>query len=83
MEAGAGTLEEVNACLQAGYQYGGKDFSTPRARPLAETVQVWYEDPKIPGRQVGWVTAEPKEYVRSVQRICICTLRRKNMYAPS
>jgi hypothetical protein len=77
MEAGAGTLEEVNACLQAGYQYCGKDFSTPRARHLAETVQVWYEDPKIPGRQVGWVTAEPKEYVRSVLRIAVRCPKKK------
>lgn len=75
MDAGAGTLEDINACLEAGYQVLVKDFSTVRAQHLAESVTVWYDDPKIPGRQVGLVTVAPTEYVRPVVRIgvrCAC-----------
>src|SRR5439155_23375865 len=69
--AGGGTLAEVNACLLAGYQFVGKDFSTARARNLATTVTIWYPDPGQPGRQMGLVTAEPSEYVRPVERIAL------------
>src|SRR5579884_348091 len=71
LDAGGGTLAEVNACLSAGYQFMGKDFSTARARHLAATVTSWYEDPHQPGRQMGLVTAAPSEYVRPLVRIAL------------
>jgi hypothetical protein len=71
LDAGGGTLAEVNACLQAGYQFHGKDFSTARARHLAATVTTWYADPTRAGRRIGLVTAEPSEYVRPVVRIAL------------
>jgi len=61
LDAGGGTLEEVNACLLAGFQFHGKDFSTQRAKTLSQSVQRWYEDPHQPGRQVGLVTLAPTE----------------------
>jgi hypothetical protein len=64
LDAGGGTVEEVNAILSAGYQFHGKDFSTARARKLAQSVTTWYDDPTQPGRQVGRVTTEPTDYVR-------------------
>lgn len=69
LDAGGGTVEEVNACLKAGYQFHGKDFSTARATHLAATVATWYQDPHHPGREVGLVTADPSEYVRPLVRI--------------
>jgi hypothetical protein len=69
MDAGGGTVEEVNACLKAGYQFHGKDFSTARATRLAQTVAIWYQDPHHPGRQIGRVTAEPREYECPLVRI--------------
>ena len=53
LDARGGTLAEVNACLEAGYQYHGKDFSTARAKKLATSVEIWYDDPKQPRCQVG------------------------------
>jgi hypothetical protein len=70
-DAGGGTVEEVNACLSAGFQFHGKDFSTARAKTLAQSVETWYDDPHQPGRQVGLVTQDPSEYVRSVTRIAV------------
>jgi hypothetical protein len=69
LDAGGGTLEEVNACLSAGYQFIGKDFSSARARRLCRSVHAWYEDPRQPSRQIGLVTDEACEYVRPVVRI--------------
>lgn len=71
LDAGGGSVEEVNAILSAGYQFHGKDFSTARARNLAQSVQTWYDDPTQPGRQMGRVTTEPTEYVRRVVRIAL------------
>jgi hypothetical protein len=48
-----------------------------RARQLAESVSRWHDDPRQPGRQVGWVTMPAPEYCRPVQRIAVRT-RKKN-----
>ncbi len=77
MDGHGGSRDDVNWALKRGYHIHTKEYSTKRARKLAETVVTWYDDPKIPGRQVGWVTAEPTEYVRPVKRIAVRT-RKKN-----
>lgn len=72
MDAGGGSLEEVNWLLTRGYQLHGKDISAKRAEGWAYTVKQWYDDPLHPGRQVGW--AEPEttpDYVRPVKRLVI------------
>jgi hypothetical protein len=77
MDGHGGSQGDVNWALERGYHVHTKEYSTNRARKLAETVVAWYDDPKIPGRQVGWVTVEPTEYVRPVKRIAVRT-RKKN-----
>jgi hypothetical protein len=77
MDGHGGSQGDVNWALERGYHIHTKEYSTDRARKLAETVVRWYDDPKIPGRQVGWVTTEPGEYVRPVKRIAVRT-RKKN-----
>ena len=37
----------------------------------------WVDDPRIPGRQIGWVTAEASAYIRPVVRIAV-RCRKKN-----
>ena len=69
IDAGGGTVADVNACLQAGYQFHGKDVSTARATHLAQSVVTWYPDPAHPGREIGRVTASTSEYVRPLVRI--------------
>jgi hypothetical protein len=64
LDAGGGTVAEVNACLEAGYHFHGKDISTKRAKNLAHRVVTWYADPNQPGRQVGLGTQEATDYVR-------------------
>jgi hypothetical protein len=70
VDAGGGTIEHVNWVLGRGYHYHGKDYSGERAQALAETVSTWYPDPRVPGREVGWVT-EASPYERMVYRIAV------------
>jgi len=71
MDAGGGSVEDVNWALERGYQVHCKDYSGTRAQSLAQSVTHWVDDPKVAGRQVGWVTQEATEYVRAVRRIAV------------
>lgn len=71
IDAGGGSLGDVNWALSRGYQILSKEYSGRRARRLADSVTRWVDDPDEPGRQVGWVEVEATEYVRPVQRIAV------------
>jgi hypothetical protein len=76
MDAGGGSLDALNYLLGRGYHVHGKDFSSVRAAALAQSVTEWFSCPHQPGREFGWVTIEPGEYVRSVRRLALrCRLR--------
>ncbi len=69
IDAGGGSVDDVNWLLARGYQVIGKDYSPARAERLAQSVLWWADDPKVPGRQVGWVQVPATEYVRPVRRL--------------
>jgi hypothetical protein len=71
VDAGGGTVADINWALERGYPYHGKDYSHHRAKALAQTVTEWVDDPKTPGRQVGGVTSTEHPYVRPVRRIAV------------
>jgi hypothetical protein len=71
VDAGGGSLDDVNWLLGRGYQVHCKDYSTTRAERLAQSVLWWVDDPKVQGRQVGWVRLPAPEYVRPVQRLAV------------
>jgi hypothetical protein len=77
VDAGGGSLDDVNWLLARGYQYHGKDYSSVRAAHLAASVREWWPDPKIAGREVGWVQEEPTAYVCPVVRVAV-RCRKKN-----
>ena len=72
-----GSLDDVNWLLGQRYHVHTKEYSTKRARKLAESVVTWYDDEKGSGRQFGYVTQEATEYVDIVHRIAVRT-RKKN-----
>ena len=55
IDAGGGSLEAINWLLSRDYQVIAKDYSGARAVKLAESVTRWVDNPRIEGRQVGWV----------------------------
>jgi len=71
LDAGGGSVDDVNWLLGQGYQIHCKDYSSARAQRLAASVQYWVDDPKVEGRQVGWVRLPATEYVRPVRRIAV------------
>jgi len=77
IDAGGGSVGEINWLLERDYQVHGKDYSGQRAQKLAQQVASWVDDPRIDGRQVGWVAAPASDYVRPVRRIAL-RCRKKN-----
>ena len=71
VDAGGGSLDDVNWCLERGYHFHGKTFSSHRAEALAATVEQWYADRRQPERQVGWITVDEPDYVRTVRRLAL------------
>ncbi len=71
IDAGGGSLQDVNWLLLRGYQVHCKDYSSSRASRLAQSVPYWVDDPQVPGRQVGWVREPADEYVRPVRRLAV------------
>ena len=77
IDAGGGSLNDVNWLLRRGYQIHSKDCSLQRAAGIAPTVKEWFPDPLHPGRQVGWATCGSHDYEREVRRL-IVRWRRRN-----
>ena len=77
VDAGGGSVDDLNWLLGRGYQVLAKEYSGKRAHKLAATVAAWVDDPRVPGRQIGWVPGAAPEYVRPVLRIAV-RCRKKN-----
>jgi hypothetical protein len=71
IDAGAGSVNDINWLLRRGYQVHAKDYSSERASKVAASVLRWVDDPRIEGRQIGWVTTPPTQYIRPVRRIAV------------
>jgi Transposase DDE domain group 1 len=71
MDAGGGSLDEVNRLLDLGYQIHCKDISAARAESYAQAVQRWIPDPQHSHRQMGWAECDSSEYVRPVRRLIL------------
>jgi len=83
LDAGGGTVADVNLLLGRGYAVHAKDYSGQRAQTLAESVTDGINDPHVPGRQIGWVTQETNAYVRPVQRIAVRTSKKDGQWGVS
>jgi hypothetical protein len=77
LEAGGGSVDDVHGLLGRGYHVHCKDYSGTRAQTLAASVTTWEEAPRIPERQVGWVTVVDTPSSRPVRRVAV-RCRKKN-----
>jgi hypothetical protein len=50
IDAGGGSVDDVNWLLSRGYQVHCKDYSSSRVQRLVRSVQHWVDDPKVQGR---------------------------------
>jgi len=62
IDAGAGSISDINWLLMRGYFVVTKDYSTARARLLAAQVQDWVVDPRDAQRQVGLIPVPATDY---------------------
>lgn len=69
LDAGGGSVADINWLLARGYCVHAKDYSAERVRQVVQSVSTWIDDPHVPGRQVGWVTAPTELYQQPVWRI--------------
>jgi hypothetical protein len=76
VDAGGGSVDDVNWVLQRGYHFHGKDYSANRVKTLMESVD-WVTDPKDANRQFGWVTILDNPYDYPIRRIAV-RCRKKN-----
>jgi hypothetical protein len=70
VDGGGGRDADVDWLLKRGYKTIIKVKNWQRTKKLARSVLVWHPDPKVPGREVGWVT-EPHEYARPTRQLVI------------
>ncbi|MBC8162122.1 MAG: transposase [Roseiflexaceae bacterium] len=71
VDAGGGSVADINWLLARGYQVLAKDYSSVRSARVAASVSIWFTDPKLPERQVGWVMEPASAYVRPVVRLAV------------
>jgi hypothetical protein len=81
VDAGAGTLDDLNWLLARGYLVMAKEYSGQRVLRLAKTVTEWIQDPDWSERSFGWVSEPPTGYVRPVQRIAVRCRRQDGTFA--
>ncbi|HEX9131624.1 MAG TPA: hypothetical protein VF844_04980 [Ktedonobacteraceae bacterium] len=70
VDAGAGTLNDLNWLLARGYEVVAKEYSGRRVVRLAKTVVEWVQDPVWSERSFGWVSEPPTGYVRPGKPHC-------------
>ena len=80
VDSGGGTDMNINWMLQEGYRILAKMKSGKRARKLAKSVTVWYPDPKLPEREVGWVKA-PFTYARPTRQLALRTPKKNGQWS--
>jgi hypothetical protein len=80
VDSGGGSLDDINWLLSRGYRLLTKDYSTQRARKLAESVTQWMDDPLHSGRQVGLVN-RPDDYCQPVIRIAVRCRKNNGQWA--
>jgi hypothetical protein len=70
VDGGGGRDADINWLLERGYHVMVKVKNWQRTVKLAESVEFWHPDPKVPGREAGWVT-EPHSYVRPTRQLVV------------
>jgi hypothetical protein len=81
VDAGSGTLDDLNWLLARGYEIMAKEYSGKRVLRLVETVTEWVQDPVWSERSFGWVTEAAPGSVRPVRRLAVRCRRQDGTFA--
>jgi hypothetical protein len=80
VDAGGGSVGDINWLLERGYKVHTKDYVAHRVGELARSVTQWYPDPADSKREMGWITQQTALYCAPVQRIAVRCVRRNGQY---
>jgi hypothetical protein len=69
-DASAGTDKHINWALARGYELLTKAKNWQRVRKLTQSIEEWYDDPKVADRQFAWVP-EPHPYLRATRQLAV------------
>lgn len=81
VDAGSGTLDDLNWLLARGYEVMAKEYSGRRVVRLANAVTEWVQDPDWSERSFAWVSEPPTGYIRPLQRIVVRCQRLDGTFA--
>jgi hypothetical protein len=81
VDAGAGTIDDLNWLLARHYEIMAKDSAGKRIVRLSDTVIEWVQDPVWSERSFGWVSEPASESIRSVRRIAVRCRRQDGTFA--
>jgi len=81
VDAGSGTVDDLNWLLARGYLIMANEYSGRRVLRLAKTVAEWVQDPDWPERSFGWVSEPATDYVCPVVRIAVRCRRLDGTFA--
>jgi len=73
-DASAGTDKHINWALEQGYEIVTKVKNWQRVAKLTQSIEEWFDDPKVADRQFAWVP-EPYRYERATRQLAV---RRKD-----
>jgi hypothetical protein len=79
-DAGGGDDDNIDWLLQRGYHLITKVKNWRRAHTLAQSVSHWYVDPKVPLREVGWVT-QPHLYAQPTRQLAVRHRKRNGQWS--
>lgn len=79
VDAGGGTDEDINGLLERDYQIMVKVKHYKRSAKVCRSVSTWYADPKVEGRQVGWVEM-PQPYAKPTRQLAIRSRKRNGCW---
>ena len=80
VDGGGGATADINWMLNRGYWVLVKAKSWRRAENLCQSVCEWFPDPKISGREVGWI-AEPYAYDQPTRQVGIRTRKKAGTWS--
>lgn len=81
VDAGSGSLEDLNWLLARGYEVMAKGYSGRRVVRLANMVTNWVLDPAWSERSFVWVNEPPTDYIRPLQRMIVRYHRQDGTFA--
>jgi hypothetical protein len=81
VDAGSGTLDDLNWLLARGYKIMAKEYSGQRVLRLAKTVTAWIQDPDWSERSFGWVSAPLRALFARGSRIAVRCRRQNGTFA--